>query len=214
MQVSLVESRRTDGKVRHEHIAQLGSVPLEPTIAYRIKFWQRLHEKMARLSNRVGAEAQAKLLGDIHARIPMVTPDEQRELQRENAEADGKFWSWLKESWAKQAEGHKQLSANAAKTAAEAEAQASAAEEKAKTAKERIEQLDKGETVTGGLSAPVSFYERLRRLGWSDREIAEAALMAELDEKGFEKFLETMWTDKERWEKQHKRALLRRLFSA
>jgi hypothetical protein len=211
LQVSLIESRRTDGKVRHEHIAQLGSIPLEPTIADRIKFWQRLHERMAQLSNRVGAKAQARMLGDIHARIPMVTPDEQRTLQRENAEADNKFWSWLGDSFAEQAEGHKQLSATAVKTAADAEA--SAAAEKAKTARERLERLDKGETVDGGLNPPVSIYAQLRQAGWTNGKIAETVCMADLSDEGFEKFLKMMSTDRERWEKRHRRTLLRRLFS-
>jgi hypothetical protein len=33
LQVSLVETRRLDGKVRHEHIAGLGSVECPPSVA-------------------------------------------------------------------------------------------------------------------------------------------------------------------------------------
>jgi hypothetical protein len=73
LQVSLVETRRIDGKVRHEHVASFGSVEVPPSVEDRITFWQRLHERLAKLSNRVDVTAQAKILGDIHARIPMVT---------------------------------------------------------------------------------------------------------------------------------------------
>jgi hypothetical protein len=95
LQVSLVEERRVGGKVRHEHIASLGSILVPATIADRVAFWRLLHERLAKLSNRIGADEQGKILGAIHARIPMVTIDELRTLQRENAQADEKFWAGL-----------------------------------------------------------------------------------------------------------------------
>jgi hypothetical protein len=73
LQVSLAETRRADGKVRHEHIASLGSI-LEPmTTADRVAFWTRVHQRLAKLSNRIDAETAGKILGSIHARVPMVT---------------------------------------------------------------------------------------------------------------------------------------------
>lgn len=38
LQVSLVETRRHGGKVRHEHVAMLGSVELPATVADRLAF--------------------------------------------------------------------------------------------------------------------------------------------------------------------------------
>jgi hypothetical protein len=35
LQCSLIETRRVDGKVRREHVAGLGAVPIEPSIAAR-----------------------------------------------------------------------------------------------------------------------------------------------------------------------------------
>ena len=49
------------------------------TIDGRETFWRELHATLARLGNRVPADVQAKILGQIHARIPMVTVDERRE---------------------------------------------------------------------------------------------------------------------------------------
>jgi hypothetical protein len=92
LQTSLIETRRVDGKVRHEHIASLGSIILPPSVADRITFWQRLHDRLAKLSNRVTAEDQGKVLGAVHAKVPMVTADEQHALQLENAKADAPFW--------------------------------------------------------------------------------------------------------------------------
>ena len=105
LQVSLVEGRRVGGKVRHEHIASLGSILVPATIADRVAFWRLLHERLAKLSNRIGADEQGKILGAIHARIPMVTIDELRTLQRENAQADEKFCAGLRGMNTELAEG-------------------------------------------------------------------------------------------------------------
>src|ERR1700730_15216416 len=93
LQLSLVETRRDGGKVRHEHIASLGSIEAPPSVAARIEFWRRLHERVGRLGNRVDPATQAKLLGYVHARVPMVTMEEQQALKLENAETDARFWA-------------------------------------------------------------------------------------------------------------------------
>ena len=76
LQASLVETRRLDGKVRHEHIASLGSVEMPLTVAGRIAFWLGVNARFPMLANRIDPAMQGKLRGDIHNRIPMVTPDE------------------------------------------------------------------------------------------------------------------------------------------
>jgi hypothetical protein len=87
LHVSIVEARRISGTVKQEHIASLGSIQTPRSIWDRLAFWQRLHERLAKLANRV--TDLATIFGQIHARIPMVTADEQRALQLENAEACG-----------------------------------------------------------------------------------------------------------------------------
>jgi hypothetical protein len=67
LQVSLVETRRLDAKVRHEHVASLGSIGVPPSVADRVAFWSQLHQRLARLSNRVDADTQSKILGAVHA---------------------------------------------------------------------------------------------------------------------------------------------------
>jgi hypothetical protein len=79
---SLVETRRADGRVRQEHIGSLGSTAAAPSVRDRLEFWERLHGRMAKLGNRVDSAAQAKLLGEVHARIPMVTLDEAQAATR------------------------------------------------------------------------------------------------------------------------------------
>jgi hypothetical protein len=64
----VVETRWHASEVKHEQVASLGSVPHEPTVPERIAFWTQLHERLARLANRVDAAAQAKILGAVHAK--------------------------------------------------------------------------------------------------------------------------------------------------
>jgi hypothetical protein len=78
LQCSLVEIHRIDGKVHHEIVASLGSVPASPSVADRIAFWRRVYETLAELANRIDAETQGKIISAVHSRIPIVTPDEQR----------------------------------------------------------------------------------------------------------------------------------------
>jgi hypothetical protein len=40
LQLSLVETSREGGKVRHEHVASLGAVPMPLSVAGRVEFWQ------------------------------------------------------------------------------------------------------------------------------------------------------------------------------
>jgi hypothetical protein len=43
------------------------------TTANRVAFWSALHERLAKLSNRIDGEAHGKILGAVHALIPMVS---------------------------------------------------------------------------------------------------------------------------------------------
>ena len=81
--MSLVETHRENRRVHHEHIASLGSIETPPSVVARIEFWRGLHERLDQLSSRLDAETRGKVMAAVHARVPMVTPDEQRALQLE-----------------------------------------------------------------------------------------------------------------------------------
>ncbi len=91
LQVSLVETHRTGGRVRHSHVAGLGSIGVSPSPADRIAFWTKLHQRLAALANRIDGATHGVILAAVHARIPMPTPDDQRAVQIENARADARF---------------------------------------------------------------------------------------------------------------------------
>jgi hypothetical protein len=76
LQVSILEAHRAVGKVTNEHIASLGSIELSMSVGSRQAFWAYLWDRLASLSNRIGADDQAKIRNAVHARIPMVMPEE------------------------------------------------------------------------------------------------------------------------------------------
>jgi hypothetical protein len=73
----------------------LGSIETPLSVPARIEFWRGFHERLAQLSSRLDAETRGKVMGAVHARVPMVTPDEQRALQLENTKGDAEKWSLL-----------------------------------------------------------------------------------------------------------------------
>lgn len=190
LQVSLVAGYRVDGRVRTEHIAGLGSIAASPSVADRIAFWAALHERLAKLSNRIDAEAQAKILGAIHARAPMPTPDEQRAVQLDNAKADAVLWDGLRDLHASTAADHKGLIAGAERRVAAAQVEASKAAAAADAAKERVERIEKGEDVQGGLSKPLDVDATLAKAGWTKRDLRHAALLGLLPESELEGLLD------------------------
>jgi hypothetical protein len=174
LQISLIETRRTGGKVRHEHIAGLGSVSLSPTIRDRIEFWNQLHQRLARLSNRVDTKTHYEVLEEVNKRVPMVTPDEQRQVQRENAEADVQVLSGLHDMNASNLDDLKNFVAKTTATISGNEAVLAENAASVRTAKERLDKIDHGETVAGGLGKPLDLEAVLLAAGWTKSDLEHA----------------------------------------
>jgi hypothetical protein len=117
LQVSLIQTRREGGKVRHDHIAGLDANTVPASPADCIAFWQRLHDRLSALSNRI-VDEQSKTLVTVDERIPMPTPDELRDVQLLNAKADQRFWEGLRSVHTDTIEGHKGVIAAAARITA------------------------------------------------------------------------------------------------
>jgi hypothetical protein len=188
LQCSLIETRRVNGKVRHEHIASLGAVPVSPSIADRIAFWAALHQRLGRLSNRVDAETWSKVIGQVHARIAMPSADEQRQLQKDNAEADERFWSGLRDMHTSTVEEHKELISAAQHAVAKGETAASNAASKADRAREQLTKIEQGEDVAGGLGKPVDIEALMLANGFTKRDLLNMrrldTLLTELESRG------------------------------
>ena len=82
-------------------------------------------------------------------------------MQAENAKDDERIWGAIRDLNASGVERHKSLIASAEKKIAESRGSAEAAE-RAATAKDRVERLERGESVSGGLGKRLDF-ERLMR---------------------------------------------------
>jgi hypothetical protein len=152
LQVSVVATRRAGGRVRHEHVASLGAVKQPPCVEDRIDFWKRVHERLARLGNRLNAAAQSTILAAIHARIPMVTMEEQQALRIENAESDERFWERMHDMHASGLEDQKGMAAAVERSMGDQQAGLAAAAAKRDAARERRERLQRGEDVAGFLA--------------------------------------------------------------
>lgn len=181
LQASLATTRRDGGRVRHEHIAGLGSVPIAPTFTDRIAFWTKLHQRLDGLSNRVDAAARGAILTAIHARIPMPTLDDQQAVQLERAQADARFWQSLADGYAEQIEGNKKLLGTAQKAITEREPLAADTAAKAQAAKDRLARVEKGEDVAG-IGPPLTRKDMLRITGMTEAEAQHCERMAAICE--------------------------------
>jgi hypothetical protein len=182
LQASLMQTRRVSGKMQSEHIASLGSVDADLSVRERLAIWAKLPERLTRLGNRVGPDDQAKVYAALHARIPMVTPDEQRAIQEANAEGDERFWGAMHDMGTASVEEHKALIARAETKIAERAAGAAEAGERAQAAKDRLERIRRGESVPGGLGKPLDVERALKAEGFTERDLRRMLLLASLTE--------------------------------
>jgi ferritin-like metal-binding protein YciE len=197
LNVSIIESRRVAGKLVHEHIAALGSIEVPPTIDARIVFWKRMHERLGKLGNRIDPATRARLMGAVHERIPMPTPDGQRTLQRENLTAEERFFDTLHGMYAGDIEGHKALIATAERRIAKAQVEMAKVAEARDAARGQLARLDRGEEVSGGLGRSMTQEDCVRILkaaGRTTSDIRHAMDLAELSriggEQAFEDYLQ------------------------
>ena len=184
LQASLIAAQRVAGKVQQEHIASLGAVGVPPSIQDRLRLWSDLPARLARSGNRITADDHPKIVDALHGRIPMVTADDRRTLQQENAESDRLFWTALRDLNAEAAEGHNRVLATAEKKTAEAQAAVADADAKIASLAQRLDRLRRGEDVPGGLNAPATLKELLRAIGWKPSDRRRALLLSAIERAG------------------------------
>jgi hypothetical protein len=212
LQASLIETRRVAGKVRHDHIASFGAVDVPPSIRERLAFWASLPERLDRLANRIDDDAVGKIYAAIHGRIPMVTPDEQRSLQEENAKADERFWSGLRDMHAENVEGHEGLIAAAERAIAAGQAGIAEADVKTEAAKERLDRLARGKPVAGGFDKPMTLEDVIKATGWTASDLRRVRLTHAISEAGgFEMLMAEIHRRHERAENSAGRAVAAKL---
>ncbi len=111
LNVALAENKRADGKVRQEHIAQIGSIDaswlpefwegIDPALAAKIKgeswemnslrartaFWKDANHRLKQLANRLGPDLKRIRIA-AHARVPYPMEPERKKLELLEAKDD------------------------------------------------------------------------------------------------------------------------------
>ena len=157
----------------------------DASVRERLAFWAALPGRLDRLGNRVGPDEHGKIYGALHARIPMVTPDEQRTVQEENAKDDERFWDTMRDLNASHIEGHKAHIARAEAKIAEMEPEVEKAAEKVEVARSRLEKLKRGESVAGGLGKKLDVVAVMKAAGWTPSDLRRMRLTGSLTEAEF-----------------------------
>jgi hypothetical protein len=155
------------------------------SVRERLAFWAKLPGRLARLANRVGVDEHGKIYGALHARIPMVTAEEQCAVQEENAKGDERFWEAMRDLNASHIEGHKAHIALAEAKIAEMAPEVAKAAEKVEVARSRLEKLKRGESVAGGLGKKLDVVAVMKAAGWTPSMMGRARLLASLTEAEF-----------------------------
>ncbi len=182
-------SSRVDGlpgRCSAEHIGALGSVDAEVSVRSRLAFWAKLSQRLAALGNRLGADEHPKIYAALHSRIPMVTPDEQRAVQAESFNDDERFWDTMRDLNASHIEGHKAQIAQAEAKIAEMAPEVAKAAERVEVARGRLEKLERGEDVAGGLGKRLDLRSLIKAAGLTPDMLRRARLFASLTEAEFE----------------------------
>jgi hypothetical protein len=167
---------RVSGKMHSEHIGSLGTVDAEVSTRERLAFWTKLPARLARLGNRVVPEEHGKICGALHARIPMVTPAEQRAIQEENAKGDERLWDALRDLNASSIEGSKALIAKAEALNAKHAPLWRKPSKGPRPLRICSNVSSRGETVTGRLGKRLDMDAMLKAAGITRRDLRRAVV--------------------------------------
>ena len=111
----------------------------------------------------------------------MVTPDEQRAVQEENAKDDQRFWTGLRDMNTSLVEGYKGTIALAESKIADTAPEVEKAVANVKVANGRLEKIERGESIEGGLfQKPIDGEAILREAGWTPRDFRRLRLQRSL----------------------------------
>jgi hypothetical protein len=147
----------------------------------------------------------------------MTGANDQRTVQLENAKADVSFWGGLAEMHDATIEDHKRLIEIATKAIAKAEAAKKDAADNVTIAKDRVERIERGEDVPGGLSKPMTREDMakiLRDEGFTTADIKHCDVVHAIGtygEDAWNIFLEQVHLRQEKEAKRTARDMLRSL---
>jgi hypothetical protein len=207
LQASLIVTRRSEGKVHHQHVASLGSVPHAPLPEDRITFWTTLHQRLDALSNRLNAAQRDDILTAVHARIPMPAMDEHQAVQLERAKDEAAVWQRIADMAADDIDGHKHLLATTEQSIAERQKVSADFSRYAQEARDRLARVEKCEVVAG--PPLLTRKEMLRISGMIEAEAQHCMRLAYVtDQVG----LQVVLDEQARHQKREDKAVVRKLY--
>jgi hypothetical protein len=190
LQASLVHTRRGAGRVRARAHRHAWIVDVDVSVRSRVAFWVKLPQRLIALGNRLSADEQPKIYAALHGRIPMVTPDEQRAVQEESFKDQERFWDAMQDLNDAYSEEQKNLIATASAKLKVSERAAADAGERLEAAKDRLQRLQQGGSVSGGLGKKFDSVAAMKASGMTQSTMRRMRLFASLTEAEFSSLLE------------------------
>lgn len=212
LQVSLSATSRSDGRVRHEHVAGLGSVPLSPSVADRAVFWTKLHQRLDTLGNRLDAAQRTAIMTAVYARIPMPTADDQQADLLVAVRSDAAMTATVSDMLVEELAALKNLAASMARRIAETETKLADTKAIAQTAADRVARAERGEPVA--VPPPRTRKDMLRMLGWTAADAQHAETLIRIHALGGEEVENRLVDMAERRGKTLERAVARELLAS
>jgi hypothetical protein len=193
LQISLIDTRRVEGKVRQQHVASLGSIPPGMTVQDRVKFWTQLHPRLSRLDNRLGPAERARIMGELYAVVPMVPINDaiagKVDVARRNMDTSTRLRDMFQET----VDNQKVMLAKLQRDIAEGEAQVAKMDEAVKRDEHKLNRLEAGEDVPVVTELDYGAVRAIcKKAGWTRSMFHRAALMARLDDEGFQEYLDEL----------------------
>lgn len=192
LQISLIDTRRIDGRVRQEHVASLGSVPPDQSVKDRAAFWAQVHPRMSRLDNRLDAAARARIMGELHELVPMVPLDTAIADRAGMAARNVKQSASLRDMFQETVEAKKAMVAALQREIAEGEAHVAKMAEAVERDEDKLRRLEAGEDVPVRELSLADVRAICKAAGWTRSMFYKAERMQELDEAGSEEYIAVM----------------------
>jgi hypothetical protein len=181
LQISLIDTRRIDGKVRQEHVASLGSVPPDPSVQDRVAFWTKVHPRLSRLDNRLDPATRGRIMGELHKLVPMVPLDaavaDKVTIATRNVETSIS----LRGMYQGMIDDQKGLLAEVQRAIAEGEAAVAKADEGVRRDQEKLRRLEAGEDVPVRLFTYEDMIAALKLAGFTAADILRSRRIGQLN---------------------------------
>jgi hypothetical protein len=189
LQISLIDTRRIDGKVRQEHVASLGSVPPDASVQDRVAFWTQVHPRLSRLDNRLDPATRGRVMGELHKLVPMVPVDTAVADKIKAATRNVKQSATMRDMFQETVAAKKAMVAKLQVDIAEGETHVANMADAVKRDEDKLRRLEAGEDVPVREMTYAACRAILKAAGWTRSDFTHMERMQELDEAGFDEYL-------------------------